>query len=274
MNDATLIAVVILNSPGAVFSIRRLSRNKLLRDWPEERLHAAIDELVNSQALEVAADGRYSANHCSLFSVLEKEGIVNAAKAYESLLSATTETSEDPEAPETPEAPEASVEDLKAVLDGAPDQTATQPSEPKADKPRLANPKIGGVSKLDAILSKISSLEAEKVYEGEERESAQAAAFEKAVSIVTRVNEGIRMLAQKSTMVRPTDLVDIKRVLPVGNGVGGVEMTTHGRTLFRRPWSDKITDHWLAKLQKDIERSAVGTLEGLANKVAKASKRR
>jgi len=275
MNDEVTIAVVILNSPGAVFSVRRLLRNKVLKAWGEEKLQASLESLAEKGGLE-KLEGRYSANHCALFALLEKEGIENAAIAYESLLSAaslSSEASETPksqEAQETQEASETSIEDLKAMLDSAPDQTAPQPSEPKSVKPKLANPKITSGSKLDALLSKISSLAAEKIYEGSEREDAKNDAFEKAVEVVTRVNEGIKMLAQKSTIVHNTDLVSIKRVLPVGNGVGGIEMTAHGRILFRRPWSDKITDHWLKKLQKDVERSAVGTLEGLANRVAKA----
>lgn len=267
MQDSILVATVILNTPGAIFRTKRLARNKVLKPLAPERLESALVSLVNECGLEKLPDGRYTTKPERLTELVMAAGIEGTpAQAYERLMADAAEVETGDATPtETPEQP---AENGEAAIPAE----AEQPPRKK-----LATPKIGGKSKLESILEKIDSIEAEKVYVGEEREKVQASAFERAADVVSKINEGILRLSEKTTMVSKNSIISIKRIFPVGSGVGGIEMTTapyKGKvtTIFRRAWSDQITDHWLKKLQKDVERSALQVLESITNRVMKKRK--
>ena len=257
VSDLLVVAALVINTPGSSVSLKRLAK-RAPASWGPERLEAAVKELEAKGCLQAfgGTGGHYWFEPERVQAVVSESGMTTT----EILMS-------------TVEVAPAGADDTD---DDAQAECAEQAEQPvAADKPAAEAEPRKRLSRLESILNRINSMPAEKVYEGDERTAAINQAFEQAMKTTEAVNEGIAALALRSSVVNAKMLISLRRIIPEGDGTGGVVMTYSpykGKviTLFRRGWAERLTDSWLKKFSRDCERAAVGLLEGLANKAMRA----
>lgn len=242
MNDIEALKIALTTHGAPSVNVERFRRRAAEAgwfDWTSDRLNAAFQQLESLGAVSHGKEGRYRINFDVLYALETSSAEVSAdAQAEEAAPSV-----------ETPPA-------VKLVN-------------------KLPPKKL---SRLDALLGSIESIEAPKVYEGDEREAKLAEAFDTMIETITSVNSAIVELSKRTDLVdADTDQISLVRVQPSGTGVGGVEATykadgRHSKVLFRTPWADKLTDRWIRDTNKRLEDAAIDMLGRMVKYVKKHSR--